>query len=111
MNTLYEGVSLYMLGIDGEPGERWANPPMDIDRYVYVYNNVTFTTENVVLTGYRFWEMLAYLANTLIFILVGIVITEKAIPHSELQDWFLLAALYCMVFVIRLVTIHSASID
>jgi len=50
---------------------------------------------------HRFWEMLAYLANTLIFILVGVVITEKAIHHSELHDWFLLAANYVFIFVIR----------
>lgn len=50
---------------------------------------------------HRFWEMLAYLANTLIFMLVGVVITEKALSSVGGTDWVLLIALYCAINVIR----------
>lgn len=50
---------------------------------------------------HRFWEMLAYLANTLIFFLVGVVITEKAIKGVDKEDWVLILALYCVLNVIR----------
>ena len=49
----------------------------------------------------RFWEMLAYLANTLIFILVGMMITTQAIHGVSDSDWVLTIALYCAVTVIR----------
>ena len=45
--------------------------------------------------------MLAYLANTLIFILVGVVITEKAISDVTTNDWILLIALYFALNIIR----------
>ncbi|KAK2159755.1 hypothetical protein LSH36_147g09031 [Paralvinella palmiformis] len=49
----------------------------------------------------RFWEMLGYLANTLIFILVGVVISQKALQSSEAYDWIMMLTLYVAVFVIR----------
>ncbi len=51
--------------------------------------------------GFRFWEMLAYLANTIIFFLVGMLITIKAINETSADDWFFLASLYFAVFAIR----------
>lgn len=53
---------------------------------------------------HRFWEMLAYLANTLIFILVGVVITEQAVHALHDNDWFYILALYIGLTVIRLVS-------
>ncbi|ESO95291.1 hypothetical protein LOTGIDRAFT_160411 [Lottia gigantea] len=50
---------------------------------------------------HRFWETLAYLANTLIFILVGVVISEKAIFRIHGIDWFYMFALYFGLQVIR----------
>ncbi|XP_053385039.1 sodium/hydrogen exchanger 10-like isoform X1 [Mercenaria mercenaria] len=50
---------------------------------------------------HRFWETLAYLANTLIFIIVGIVISEKAIFEIHGIDWFYMFSLYFGCFVIR----------
>ncbi|XP_064602724.1 LOW QUALITY PROTEIN: sperm-specific sodium:proton exchanger-like [Liolophura sinensis] len=52
---------------------------------------------------HRFWEVLAYLANTLIFILVGLVIQEKAIHDGEIEemDAFYGVVLYFGVNVIR----------
>ena len=45
--------------------------------------------------------MLGYLANTLIFILVGVVISEKALQSAQLYDWIMLLGLYIAVFLIR----------
>lgn len=48
--------------------------------------------------------MLAYLANTLIFIMVGVVIMEKALNSSSLNEYhlFLLVVDYFGITVIRL---------
>ncbi|CAH1803170.1 unnamed protein product [Owenia fusiformis] len=54
---------------------------------------------------HRFWEMLAYLANTLIFILVGVVITERALGGITGLDAFYMLALYFAITVIRGITI------
>lgn len=45
--------------------------------------------------------MLAYLANTLIFIMVGVVIMEKALSDVNLKDGFLIIVDYLGVSVIR----------
>ncbi|KAL9955551.1 hypothetical protein ACROYT_G036889 [Oculina patagonica] len=50
---------------------------------------------------HRFWEMLAYLANTLIFIMVGVVIMEKALNSLNEYDLFLLVVDYFGITVIR----------
>lgn len=47
--------------------------------------------------------MLAYLANTLIFIMVGVVIMEKALHSLDENDLFLLVVDYFGITVIRLV--------
>lgn len=49
----------------------------------------------------RFWGMLGYLANTLIFILVGVVIAQQAFSDVETIDWIYVIALYIGVMVIR----------
>lgn len=54
----------------------------------------------------RFWETLAYIANTLIFIIVGMVIAEKAIFEIHGIDWFYMFALYFGIFVIRFVSLY-----
>jgi sodium/hydrogen exchanger 10/11 len=48
---------------------------------------------------------LAYIANTLIFIIVGMVIAEKAIFEIHGIDWFYMFALYFGIFVIRYVLV------
>lgn len=45
--------------------------------------------------------MLAYLANTLIFIMVGVVITEKALNELDTYDGFLIIVDYLGLTVIR----------
>ena len=47
--------------------------------------------------------MLAYLANTLIFIMVGVVIMEKALNSLNEYDLFLLVVDYLGITVIRFV--------
>ncbi|XP_078585490.1 sperm-specific sodium:proton exchanger-like isoform X2 [Branchiostoma floridae x Branchiostoma japonicum] len=54
---------------------------------------------------HRFWEMMAYLANTVIFILVGVMIMEKSIHMIEGGDWFYIITLYFGINVIRLIVI------
>lgn len=53
----------------------------------------------VVIT--RFWEVLGYLANTLIFIIVGIVIRQNAFQGVNGTDWILLTGLYFGIIIIR----------
>ncbi|XP_038047378.1 sodium/hydrogen exchanger 10-like [Patiria miniata] len=50
---------------------------------------------------HRFWEMLAYIANTLIFMLVGLVITKHALANVDPIDWFYVLALYVGINIIR----------
>jgi sodium/hydrogen exchanger 10/11 len=45
--------------------------------------------------------MLAYLANTLIFTMVGVVIMEKSISSLESNDLFLIIVDYLGITVIR----------
>ncbi|XP_077994372.1 sperm-specific sodium:proton exchanger-like [Glandiceps talaboti] len=54
---------------------------------------------------HRFWEMLAYLANTLIFVLVGVVIVERAMRNVNDMDWFYIIVLYIGVNIIRAIAI------
>ncbi|KAK2143097.1 hypothetical protein LSH36_878g01036 [Paralvinella palmiformis] len=49
----------------------------------------------------RFWQVLSYIANTLVFVLVGWIITQNAVQHSEIHDWFMVLAIYCLSFVMR----------
>ncbi|XP_014671188.1 PREDICTED: sodium/hydrogen exchanger 10-like [Priapulus caudatus] len=72
---------------------------------------ITLSAERTVISPevegslHRFWEMLAYLANTLIFILVGVVITEQAMNDINEKDWFYMLVLYFGVNIIRGITI------
>lgn len=50
---------------------------------------------------HRFWEILAYLANTLIFLLVGIAIMEKAFLAFSPIDIFYIIVDYVLLFIIR----------
>lgn len=49
----------------------------------------------------RFWEMLGYLANTLIFILVGVLIAQQAFFGIEALGWMYLVVVYLTLTVIR----------
>lgn len=55
---------------------------------------------------HQFWQMMAYIANTLIFLLVGIVIALQVhVPSPKL--WLILSALYLLLTLIRGVAISS----
>jgi sodium/hydrogen exchanger 10/11 len=56
-----------------------------------------------------FWEMMAYLTNTVIFTLVGVVIAERAFNDVEPRDWFYLLSLYIGLTIIRGITIALLS--
>ncbi|KAH6926392.1 hypothetical protein HPB50_018099 [Hyalomma asiaticum] len=58
---------------------------------------------------HSFWEMLSYLANTLIFIIVGIVITERSVSFIEKNDLFLILITYIAITVFRLLMIGMLS--
>ncbi len=49
---------------------------------------------------HHFWELLAYIANTVIFLLVGIVIADR-VKVDSLELWLVLGALYVCLFLIR----------
>jgi len=49
---------------------------------------------------HQFWEMMTYMANTLIFLIVGIVIMAHAVFDS-LQLWIALGLLYVLLTLIR----------
>lgn len=58
---------------------------------------------------HHFWEMLSYLANTVLFVILGIVITERGITSITAQDGLYLLFLYVSLNVIRLLMIFMAT--
>ncbi|MFT4927429.1 MAG: NhaP-type Na+/H+ or K+/H+ antiporter [Phenylobacterium sp.] len=53
---------------------------------------------------HHFWEMMAHIANTLIFLLCGIIIA-KTVQLNDPQAWIALAILYVGVLVIRAISV------
>ncbi|MER2491695.1 cation:proton antiporter [Catenovulum sediminis] len=53
---------------------------------------------------HHFWQMMAYLANTLIFVVVGIIVAVK-IQLNDPQAWLMLAILYIAILLIRAIAI------
>jgi NhaP-type Na+/H+ or K+/H+ antiporter len=49
---------------------------------------------------HHFWEMMAHIANTLIFLLVGILVAIR-VPLNDLDAWQALATLYIGILLIR----------
>ncbi|ODN05244.1 Sodium/hydrogen exchanger 8, partial [Orchesella cincta] len=68
---------------------------------------LTLSAERTVISPvsvepvHHFWEMLGYLANTVLFVLVGIVISETAIPNLGREDFPYLFLLYVTLHVMR----------
>jgi len=56
----------------------------------------------VLDVAFRFWNMLSYLVNTLIFVLVGLVIAHRAFSRVDSMDWVYLVVLYFGSIIIRL---------
>ncbi|KAG1651400.1 Sodium/hydrogen exchanger 8 [Nymphon striatum] len=59
----------------------------------------------VEATLHLFWSTLAYLANTLIFVIVGITIMERASIYIQQTDWFYSLALFVGINIIRLLEV------
>ncbi|CAG7640037.1 unnamed protein product [Allacma fusca] len=62
----------------------------------------TSISPEVEVLVHHFWEMLGYLANTVLFVIVGIVITETAINSFHWLDLAYLVFLYIALNIIRL---------
>jgi len=60
---------------------------------------------------HSFWEMMAYVSNTVIFLLSGVIIVEKTLFTEEITgvDWGYLILLYILLHVIRFVVIAAMS--
>eukprot|EP01135_Chromosphaera_perkinsii_P008623 Nk52_evm65s1401 gene=Nk52_evmTU65s1401 len=58
---------------------------------------------------HRFWEMMGYLANTILFIMVGVLITERAFKDVQGIDVMFLFALYFGINVIRGIMIFMSA--
>ncbi|PIK43588.1 sperm-specific sodium proton exchanger [Apostichopus japonicus] len=74
-----------------------------------VNSEKTAISPEVEVFLHRFWEMLAYLANTLIFMLVGVLIVDKALANVDAIDWFYVIALYVGINTIRFFVIAMFS--
>ncbi len=85
--------SEYVLGVSGVIAVVVLGLTMSAERTV-----ISPESEGPV---HHFWEMLGYLANTVLFVLVGIVISETAVQHFSLTDFQYLALLYIGLHVVR----------
>jgi NhaP-type Na+/H+ or K+/H+ antiporter len=52
---------------------------------------------------HEFWELAAFIANTLIFLIVGVVIAERTVFTSN--DFLILIIVYIGIFIVRAITI------
>ncbi|GAQ89279.1 Na+/H+ antiporter [Klebsormidium nitens] len=71
------------------------------------FGNTAFTGENKKSLHY-FWEMVGYMANTLIFILAGVIIAEVILRNTgsiDARDWAYLLVLYVFVQLARVVVV------
>ncbi|XP_041052584.1 sodium/hydrogen exchanger 10-like [Carcharodon carcharias] len=71
-------------------------------------DTVSFSPEIEVFL-LRFWEMLTYLGNTLIFMIVGVVISQRSLEYMSISDGFFIIVLYFALNTIRLVLIVGLS--
>ena len=67
---------------------------------IYASNGRTRFSPEVAEFLHHFWETMAYMANTLIFLIVGIVIAQK-VHIASAQAWWALLWLYIGIIVIR----------
>ncbi|MFT7053209.1 MAG: NhaP-type Na+/H+ or K+/H+ antiporter [Psychromonas sp.] len=66
----------------------------------------TRISPGVTVFLHHFWQMMAHIANTLIFILVGIIIASR-IRLDNWEWWVTLAGLYIGIQIIRAVTVFT----
>jgi sodium/hydrogen exchanger 10/11 len=68
---------------------------------------ITLRAERTVISPdsegpvHHFWEIFGYLTNTVLFVLVGIFITETALNCVKLQDFWNCLLLYVTIHVSR----------
>ncbi|GAA3925226.1 sodium:proton antiporter [Litoribacillus peritrichatus] len=67
-----------------------------------VYASIGRTRISPEVAGFlhHFWEMMAHIANTLIFLLVGILVAVR-VPLNDIELWRSLAILYVGIMLIR----------
>ena len=61
----------------------------------------TSISPDVMPTLHHFWEMVAYLANTLIFTLAGMLVSQKAFDNFRAVEVIYLSGMYVLVNLIR----------
>ncbi|XP_069757312.1 sperm-specific sodium:proton exchanger-like isoform X4 [Narcine bancroftii] len=71
-------------------------------------DTVSFSPEIEVFL-LRFWEMLTYLGNSLIFMIVGVVLSQRAFLNVSLVDGFFIIVLYFGLNTVRLLMMVSLS--
>ncbi|KAK7486667.1 hypothetical protein BaRGS_00022068, partial [Batillaria attramentaria] len=76
---------------------------------IVLSNNRTSISPEVEEFLHSFWEALSYLANTLIFFLVGMTIVQSVINSLKLYDFVYLALIYVSVNAIRGIVIVAFS--
>jgi sodium/hydrogen exchanger 10/11 len=68
---------------------------------------VTISAQNTCISPevehavHQFWEMMSFFANTVLFVILGIVISETAINSFELSDGIHVIWLYFALNIIR----------
>jgi len=72
-----------------------------------VIMGIVFSAEKTAISPevqgfvHNFWEMIGYLANTVLFVIVGILISESAINSITATDVYYLIVLYFTLNVAR----------
>jgi NhaP-type Na+/H+ or K+/H+ antiporter len=80
---------------------------MTVGIFFAAFARTAFTGESEQSMHY-FWEMISYIANTLIFLLSGVVIAESILRSQDQiqgRDWGYLAILYVFVQLSRVVVV------
>ncbi|KAI5075495.1 hypothetical protein GOP47_0009571 [Adiantum capillus-veneris] len=92
---------------EDEAGVSGVLAVMTVGIFFAVFGRAAFKGETQQSMHY-FWEMVAYIANTLIFILSGVVIAEyilKSQNSIEGRDWGYLVLLYVFLQVTRIIVV------
>ena len=54
---------------------------------------------------HEFWEIAAFIANVIIFVIVGVIIGQRTLPHVTLNDVLILLAVYVIIHLVRMLNI------
>jgi NhaP-type Na+/H+ or K+/H+ antiporter len=92
---------------EDEAGVSGVLTVMTVGLFFAAFARTAFTGESEQSMHY-FWEMISYIANTLIFLLSGVVIAESILRSQDQiqgRDWGYLAILYVFVQLSRVVVV------